>query len=155
MDDLKTHVHSNGLPTEIAAFTKASYKINSIKLQILETLKEAAEMGLTPDDFVLKHGGLINTIRRRFTDLWKEGKIKHHPNLLTRKNFAGNDCVTWVLGRDIDLNFLKPKREWVGLTDAEIFAVENSVPDEVISDRDWVIYFAKAIEAKLKEKNGG
>lgn len=39
------------------------------------------------------------------------------------------------------------------LTDEDIFALENSVPDAVVSDRDWCIYFARAIEAKLKEKN--
>jgi len=39
------------------------------------------------------------------------------------------------------------------LTDEQIFACENSVPDEIVSDRDWCIYFARAIEAKLKEKN--
>ena len=37
------------------------------------------------------------------------------------------------------------------LTDEQIFACENSVPDEIVSDRDWCIYFARAIEAKLKE----
>jgi len=47
---------------------------------------------------------------------------------------------------------LYPKGEWVGLTDEQIFACENSVPDEIVSDRDWCIYFARAIEAKLKEK---
>jgi len=46
---------------------------------------------------------------------------------------------------------LYPKHEWVGLTDEQIFACENSVPDEIVSDRDWCIYFARAIEAKLKE----
>ena len=46
-----------------------------------------------------------------------------------------------------------PQREWQGLTDEEIFAVENSVPDAVITDRDWCVHFARAIEAKLKEKN--
>ena len=45
------------------------------------------------------------------------------------------------------------KREWQGLTDEEIFAVENSVPDAVITDRDWCVHFARAIEVKLKEKN--
>ena len=45
------------------------------------------------------------------------------------------------------------KREWVGLTDEEIFSCENSVPDEAVTDRDWCIHFARAIEAKLKEKN--
>jgi hypothetical protein len=43
--------------------------------------------------------------------------------------------------------------QWVGLTDEEIFKVENAVPDEVIGDSNWCVYFAKAIEAKLKEKN--
>jgi hypothetical protein len=33
------------------------------------------------------------------------------------------------------------------LTDEEIFALENSIPDEVVSDRDWCIHFARAIEA--------
>ena len=45
-----------------------------------------------------------------------------------------------------------PKREWVGLTDEEI----NSVRYQ----RDWTAFwtdttFARAIEAKLKDKNGG
>jgi hypothetical protein len=47
----------------------------------------------------------------------------------------------------------KAQRQWVGLTDEEIFKVENAVPDEVIGDSNWCVYFAKAIEAKLKEKN--
>tara|TARA_R110000868_G_scaffold254870_1_gene511412 strand:+ start:489 stop:848 length:360 start_codon:yes stop_codon:yes gene_type:complete len=39
------------------------------------------------------------------------------------------------------------------LTDEQIFACENSVPDEIVSDRDWCIHFARAIEQALKEKN--
>ena len=46
-----------------------------------------------------------------------------------------------------------PQRTWVGLTEEEIFSCENSVPDEAVTDRDWCIHFAQAIEAKLKEKN--
>ena len=42
----------------------------------------------------------------------------------------------------------EPKREWVGLTDdAEIFAISNTMP---YANR---FEFARAIEAKLKEKN--
>jgi len=41
------------------------------------------------------------------------------------------------------------KHEWVGLTDdAEIFAISNTMP---YANR---FEFARAIEAKLKEKNG-
>jgi hypothetical protein len=43
-----------------------------------------------------------------------------------------------------------PEREWVGLTnDEEIFAVSNTMP---YANR---FEFARAIEAKLKEKNNG
>ena len=48
----------------------------------------------------------------------------------------------------------KAQREWQGLTDEEIFECENGVPDEAIGDADYFRYFARAIEAKLKEKNG-
>ena len=42
-----------------------------------------------------------------------------------------------------------PEREWVGLIDdAEIFAISNTMP---YANR---FEFARAIEAKLKEKNG-
>jgi hypothetical protein len=148
MDDFKTHIHSNGLPTEEAAFSKASFRVGSIKSRILEELEEVGEPGITPDEFVFKHGGLINTIRRRFTDLWKDGRIKHHPTLLTRKNGAGNDCVTWVLGRDLNMAPRVVKRGWVGLTDEEIEA-EFGFIDELLRDCCY------RTEAKLKEKNRG
>ena len=48
---------------------------------------------------------------------------------------------------------LAPKRPWVGLTDDEVFECENSVPDKVVSDRDWCLYLGKTIGAKLEEKN--
>ena len=45
-----------------------------------------------------------------------------------------------------------PKREWVGLTDEEIVAATNAVHGfGAIKQKD--MNFAKAIEAKLKEKN--
>jgi hypothetical protein len=40
-----------------------------------------------------------------------------------------------------------PQRKWVGLTEDEVFALSNTIP---YADR---FEFAKAIEAKLKEKN--
>lgn len=32
------------------------------------------------------------------------------------------------------------------LTDDEIFAIENDIPDDVVSDRHWTIWYARAIE---------
>ena len=46
-----------------------------------------------------------------------------------------------------------PTKEWVGLTDEEILTKCESVPDYDIGNHD-LIRFARAIEAKLKEKNG-
>ena len=43
-------------------------------------------------------------------------------------------------------------RPWVGLTDEEILVKCESVPDYDIGNHD-LIQFARAIEAKLKEKN--
>jgi len=53
---------------------------------------------------------------------------------------------------DIPLYTAPPQREWVGLTDQEI--------NSVCYKRDWTApwtdtTFARAIEAKLKEKNHG
>ncbi len=42
-----------------------------------------------------------------------------------------------------------PKREWQGLTDGEITVAWNEAPRIQL----WVNAFARAIEAKLKEKN--
>jgi hypothetical protein len=89
---------------------------------------------------------------------------------------AGQEPVAWIDGKDfaalyskgtidcdlklsrltaidIPLYAAPPQREWVGLTENEMWAVENAIPDKVITDRDWCIHFARAIETKLKEKN--
>jgi hypothetical protein len=49
------------------------------------------------------------------------------------------EAMQWMLD--------KQKRAWVGLTEDEVFALSNTMP---YADR---FEFAKAIEAKLKEKN--
>lgn len=98
--DIQIHVHADGHMTELLAFEKAKKGSLSIRQKILSEIEQAGDLGLTPDEFVEMNGGLINTVRRRFTDLWKDGQIRHHPLSLTRKNTAGNACVTWVMGRD-------------------------------------------------------
>ena len=51
--------------------------------------------------------------------------------------------------REIGQPYHFQKREWVGLTPEEIEAIEN----QPMSQNDWLWHFARAIEAKLKEKN--
>jgi len=48
---------------------------------------------------------------------------------------------------------LPPQHTWVGLTDEEIDVIDEATWDE--DHKSWGIHdFARAIEAKLKEKNG-
>ena len=148
MTTLRSHTHSNGWASELEAYGKAAKTASSVKLQILSELERCGQLaGLTPDEFVEMHGGLINTVRRRFTDLWKEGKIRHHPQSLTRKNSAGNQCVAWVLGNDPEAYQTRAKRQWVGLTDEERREIWLS------REAQTPTTFAQDIEAKLKEKN--
>ena len=55
-----------------------------------------------------------------------------------------SDWKRWYLDRE---NTAPPRREWVGLTDEEI----DEISRVVIGFNDY----AKAIEAKMREKNGG
>ena len=53
-----------------------------------------------------------------------------------------------------------PKREWIGLTDEDLNEIDYPElryigTGEYVVDGDSVYEFAKSIEAKLKEKNGG
>lgn len=99
-------VHSPGLPTEHAALYKVLPKLKSMRQRILADLEAAGDLGLTPDQWHEQNGGLINTVRRRFTDLWKDGLIRHHPRGISRPNRAGNDCTVWVNGKDDSLTIL-------------------------------------------------
>jgi len=68
--------------------------------------------------------------------MWKDGTLTSDPD------FADG---TWT-----PLFTAPPKREWVGLTDEEIQVVVNKVASGEYQYSDT---FARAIEAKLKEKN--
>ena len=70
-----------------------------------------------------------------------------------RKYFDSVGCGTIykTAGEDrVPLYLAPPKREWVGLTDEEIQAERHKLDPTA----GWTYYpFARAIEAKLKEKN--
>lgn len=97
---ISTHVHGGGLVTESFAYAKASRGIKAMRDRILQDIVDAGDVGMTPDEWCDRNGALINTVRRRFTDLWKEGLIKHHPDAATSLNADGNHCVRWVVGTD-------------------------------------------------------
>jgi len=45
----------------------------------------------------------------------------------------------------------QPEREWVGLTEEEIYLCTNHIDR---NSRGWANEYARSIEAKLKQKNG-
>jgi len=70
---------------------------------------------------------------------------------LLRTRLAQPEPEPWA-GVDFDIKTTPPQREWQGLTDEEI--------DQILvrelgigADDDEIAEFARAIEAKLKEKN--
>jgi hypothetical protein len=70
-------------------------------------------------------------------------------NELRDKLFSDQAVKTYSGGKP---NYTQPiEKEWVGLTDEEIAEIRLKSFDSVATNRAVV----KAIEAKLKEKNGG
>ena len=47
----------------------------------------------------------------------------------------------------------EPAREWVGLTDEEIWAMDAYTLAITDQETQWLYRLARAVEAKLKEKN--
>ena len=84
---------------------------------------------------------------------------EQEPVAWTHQNrFTGKTTIIWDLGlatpnQNWNPLYTHPHRTWVGLTDDEIDAIYTgvrAVHREIDSD-----VFARAIEAKLKEKNNG
>ena len=79
------------------------------------------------------------------------GKLKHtlcatHISVQSRVYYEGEEISLCKM----PLDDLKPKREWQGLTDEEI----KPLCDEwSVMFGSWAHEFARAIEAKLREKN--
>ena len=94
MSEELLHVHNPGKDTEHLAFEKVEPHLKKMKRSIYLAVLSSGENGLIPDEYP----GLINTVRRRFTDLWKEGMIR--PTERTRANSNGNQCSIWITGSD-------------------------------------------------------
>lgn len=71
-----------------------------------------------------------------FARIERENAMKGQPYHFTKRKDEDDDIQEYV-------------RLWKGMTEDEVFALSNTMP---YADR---FEFAKAIEAKLKEKNSG
>ncbi len=90
--------HASARPAEVAAAHAIAPHLAKLKEQIFSMVASSGDSGLTPDEFQRATGALINTVRRRFTDLWKEGRLR--PTDRTRPNARGHMETVWVVGRD-------------------------------------------------------
>lgn len=87
-------VHADPKKSEIEAVLKIAPHLKNMKREIMILAIKNGDRGIIPDEVP----GLINTIRRRITDLWKEGFLK--PSGMFRKNKSGNNETVWIPGRD-------------------------------------------------------
>ena len=114
---------------------------------------------MTKDNVTGKNKDFYDLGKKIFDRLNPQGAI--NPKVVEQvepsKELKGDDLERafyrdWEAGkvrRVSDGKRMVPEREWLGLTDDEIYeAVENS-NSVLVKD------MARAIEAKLKEKNGG
>ena len=136
-------------------------------------LREAAQMALdaledkclfmASDEAIYKRADAIKALREALAQLEQESAYGYALRLATaiwEKHYKDesphwevNDSLLGVLTQ-IDnmttgLAKAQPEREWQGLTDEEMFSLWVKCPAET-EDR---FAFARAIEAKLKEKN--
>jgi hypothetical protein len=124
-------------PLHVWEINKLAGAMNALR-QAIE-FAEMVEKGTkawadTPDNWVDDLRGGVEAVAW----MWKDGTLTSDPD------FADG---TWT-----PLFTAPPKREWVGLTDEEIQVVVNKVASGEYQYSDT---FARAIEAKLKEKNHG
>ena len=87
-------VHSDAKKSEIDALLKVAPHLKKMKREIMILAHKNGERGIIPDEVP----GLINTVRRRIVDLWKEGLLKATDRM--RKNKRGNNETIWIPGRD-------------------------------------------------------
>ena len=117
--------------------------------------EEARKLGFelcNAENYIHGDFGDVLTLKSKDVEIFV-GTLQELERWLQGFFFARNK----LLYIDLGYGFVKPsKREWVGLTDDEVF----KILDDVLGfntcfglETPFVCAFARAIEAKLKEKN--
>ena len=103
----------------------------------------------------------IDELREYIEETIKEALAQpKDPEPVAWMNDMGTHIDLNVSGRGMPLYTTPPQRRWVGLTDEEIIAINMStvtklIDEPIVCDTDHnIIQLGKAIEAKLKQKNG-
>ena len=121
-------------------------------IEVLKQALEALEQWNTP---LYKRGNVINSLRQAIEQAEKQEPVAcgTYQEVTDTMNalWAGTLEQVQIAEemKNKKLYTAPPQRTWVGLTDEEIAALKHN-GERYISSQD----FARAIEAKLKEKNG-
>ena len=148
LDDIDT-------ASDIAKENDAWYRKRVEALQ-----KKRWDTMITTDGYKLKDGP-VEALRQALAQdsLRKLAEIDRKLGLFDEpKQPEQEQYVTKVVSMHEDGTYITeriplPKREWVGLTDDEMFNALLSIDAEIKRLPTGLKQFAKAIEAKLKEKN--
>ena len=124
-EELTGLTHAQPRQAELEAAEKVAPHLAGMKGGIVAMMPSRGAFGLTPDEYAMETGSLINTVRRRFTDLWKEGIIK--PTDRVRCNARGNNETVWVLGRDEKMVARETKDQKIKRLEARIAELEARV----------------------------
>ena len=98
-------------------------------------------------------------LRERLADHTRSEKLKEAGYTRRPKKWSKEDNVDWeAVAADqamtIAMMTLESKREWVGLTDEDIYKViEENIPPQLNTLFDMAKWVSGVVEAKLKEKN--
>ncbi len=129
-------------------------------LEALEDANDVARMEFSDEDY---YSEAITALRQALEEKQEPVAWRYALDASVegpRWIYIDKDPHQWLQGPAMvnaaieELHTSPPKREWVGLTDEEIVAATNAVHGfGAIKQKD--MNFAKAIEAKLREKNHG
>jgi hypothetical protein len=130
------------LITEEEHMTKEALKL---ALEALDTIVDAIYVNSQQEaDAVYKANDAITAIKQALATP-PAAQQEQEPQVRTGDCLLVGVCAS-------EGHKIQAQRPWVGLTDVEILNKCESVPDYDIGNHD-LIQFARAIQAKLKEKN--
>jgi hypothetical protein len=90
-----THPGFKEQDTSRKAASRTATRVEGLRAQIIVKLRAAGETGLTADEAAEQMGETSFSIRPRFTELVRFGKIKDSG--LRRRNESGSTAKVWVI----------------------------------------------------------
>jgi hypothetical protein len=118
---------------------------------------EAMKQALESLSYVMSHGVAVRQAKDILTAAIEQAE---KPVAWADKYDIERDGHDFYVNRQrpakngVPLYTAPPQREWQGLTDEDIYSIiESNVPPKLTSLFEMAEWVAKAVEAKLKEKN--